>query len=419
MGIHSNGTTSNNGIPLRSVYLDHAATTGVLPEVLDAMVPYYTEKYGNPSSVHAWGRAAHQGMEGARRQVASVLGCRPREIVFTSGGTESDNLAMKGVAWAFRRTKDERRRTNDDGASPANGPGHIIISAIEHHAIIHSAEELEHFGFEVTTVPVDRYGIVDPAEVARAMRPDTVLVSIMYANNEIGTIQPVRAIADIAHRGGAYFHTDAVQGGAYLPLKVDELGVDLLSLSAHKFYGPKGVGILYVRNGTNIVPIQHGGSQESRRRASTENVPGIVGLGAALARAHANLEVEGAYVRGLRDRLITGIQERIPGSHLMGHETERLPNNANFCIEGIEAETLLLKLDMRGIGASSGAACASGSTEPSHVLRALGVPRDLAEGSLRLTLGLDNTAEDIEYTLDVLESCVAELRASGEPALQA
>ena len=411
MGIHSNGTTSNNGIPLRSVYLDHAATTGVLPEVLDAMIPYYTEKYGNPSSVHAWGRAAHQGMEGARRQVASVLHCRPREVVFTSGGTESDNLAMKGVAWAYRRGLNPNKQAEA-------GPGHIIISAIEHHAIIHSAEEMEQHSFEVTTVPVDNYGIVDPSDVERAMRPDTVLVSIMYANNEIGTIQPVREIADIAHRGGAYFHTDAVQGGAYLPLNVDALGADLLSLSAHKFYGPKGVGILYIRNGTAIVPIQHGGSQESRRRASTENVPGTVGLGTALSRAHANLDAEGEYVRGLRDRLIAGIQERIPGSHLMGHPGERLPNNANFCIEGIEAETLLLKLDMRGIGASSGAACASGSTEPSHVLRALGVPRELAEGSLRLTLGLDNTAEDIEYTLDVLESCVAELRAS-EPALKA
>lgn len=410
MGIHSNGTTSNNGIPQRSVYLDHAATTGVLPEVVDAIIPYYTEKYGNPSSVHAWGRAAHQGMEAARRQVSVVLGCRPREIVFTSGGTESDNLAMKGVAWAWRR------RTTDDGR-PADGPGHIIISAIEHHAIIHSAEELEQHGFEITTVPVDSYGVVNPDDVARAMRPDTILVSIMYANNEIGTIQPVRQIADIAHAGGAYFHTDAVQAGGYLSLNVNELGADMLSLSAHKFYGPKGVGILYIKNGTAILPIQHGGSQESRRRASTENVPGIVGLGVALTRSHANLQAEGEYVRNLRDRLVNGIMERIPNVHYMGHPTERLPNNASFCIEGIEAETLLLKLDMRGIGASSGAACASGSTEPSHVLRALGVPRDLAEGSLRLTLGIDNTAEDIDYTLEVLQSCVAELRTS-EPAMQ-
>lgn len=411
MGIHSNGTTSNNGIPQRSVYLDHAATTGVLPEVVEAIIPYYTEKYGNPSSVHAWGRAAHQGMEAARRQVSVVLGCRPREIVFTSGGTESDNLAMKGVAWAYRRGL-------NPGRQPSEGPGHIIISAIEHHAIIHSAEELEQHGFEITTVPVDSYGVVNPEDVARAMRPDTILVSIMYANNEIGTIQPVRQIADIAHAGGAYFHTDAVQAGGYLSLDVNELGADLLSLSAHKFYGPKGVGILYIKNGTAILPIQHGGSQESRRRASTENVPGIVGLGAALTRSHANLQAEAEYVRNLRDRLVSGIMERIQGVHFMGHPTERLPNSASFCIEGIEAETLLLKLDMRGIGASSGAACASGSTEPSHVLRALGVPRDLAEGSLRLTLGIDNTAEDIDYTLEVLQSCVGELRTT-EAAIQA
>ena len=259
--------------------------------------------------------------------------------------------------------------------------------------------------------------MVNPDDVARAMRPDTVLVSIMYANNEIGTIQPVREIADIAHAGGAYFHTDAVQAGGYLDLNVDRLGADLLSLSAHKFYGPKGVGILYIRQDTAIVPQQHGGSQESRRRASTENVPGIVGLGAALERAHANIVGETEYVRGLRDRLISGISERIPAAHLMGHPTNRLPNNANFCIEGIEGETMLLRLDMRGIGASSGAACASGSSEPSHVLRALGVPKELAQGSLRLTVGIDNSPEDIDYALDVLESCVSELRAS-EPALK-
>jgi cysteine desulfurase len=411
MGIHSNGTTSSNGLPERSVYLDHAATTAVLPEVLDAMLPFFTEKSGNPSSVHAWGRAAHQGMENARRQVATVLGCRPREVVFTSGGTESDNFAVKGVAWAYRRGLNPNKQ-------PSAGPGHIIISAIEHHAILHSAEELEHHGFETTVLRVDRFGSVNPDDVARAMRPDTVLVSIMYANNEIGTIQPVREIADIAHAGGAYFHTDAVQAGGYLDLNVDSIGVDLLSLSAHKFYGPKGVGVLYIRHNTGIVSQQHGGSQESRRRASTENVPGIVGLGAALTRAHRSVGTEFEYVRGLRDRLISGIMERIPSVHLMGHPEYRLPNNANFCIEGVEGETMLLKLDMRGIGASSGAACASGSNEPSHVLRALGVPRELAQGSLRLTVGIDNTPEDIEYALDVLQSCVVELR-SGEPALLA
>ena len=404
MGIHSNSTSSSNGLPQRSVYLDHAATTAVLPEVVEAMLPYFTERFGNPSSVHAWGRAAHQGMENARRQVAGVLGCRPREVVFTSGGTEADNFAMKGVAWAYRRGAFEKKQ-------PSEGPGHIIISAIEHHAILHSAEELERHGFEITVLPVDRHGMVSPDDVGRAMRPDTILVSIMYANKEIGTVQPVREIAAIAHSQGALFHTDAVQAGGALDMNVQDLGADLLSLSAHKFYGPKGVGVLYVKANTPLLPIQHGGSQESRRRASTENVPGIVGLGAALQRAHQNMDSETEYVKGLRDRLVSGIMERIERVHFMGHPESRLPNNANFCIEDVDGETMLLKLDMRGIGASSGAACASGSTEPSHVLRAIGVPRELAQGSLRLTVGIDNTPEDIEYALDVLESCVTNLRA--------
>jgi len=403
MGIHSNGTSSSNGLPQRSVYLDHAATTPMLPEVLEAMLPYFTERFGNPSSVHAWGRAAHQGMENARRQVAAVLGCRPREVVFTSGGTEADNFAMKGVAWAYRRGAFPAKQ-------PSQGPGHIIISAIEHHAILHSAEDLEQHGFEVTVLPVDKQGMVNPDDVGKAMRADTILVSIMYANNEIGTVQPIKAIADIAHSQGALFHTDAVQAGGALDMDVQCLGADLLSLSAHKFYGPKGVGVLYVKANTPLLPIQHGGSQESRRRASTENVPGIVGLGAALHRAHQNMTSEGQYVQSLRDRLVSGIMGRIDRVHFMGHAESRLPNNANFCIEGVDGETMLLKLDMRGIGASSGAACASGSTEPSHVLRAIGVPRDLAQGSLRLTVGIDNTPEDIEYTLDVLEGCVADLR---------
>jgi cysteine desulfurase len=368
------------------------------------MLPYFTEKAGNPSSVHAWGRAAHQGMEAARRQVASVLECRPRDIVFTSGGTEADNLALKGVAWAYRRGMFPEK--------PAStGPGHLIISAIEHHAILHSAEELEHHGFEVSVLPVDQAGLVAPEAVAHAMRADTLLVSIMYANNEIGTIQPISDISRIAHAGGAFVHTDAVQAGGQLDLSVERLGVDLLSLSAHKFHGPKGVGILYIRPNVPLVPQQHGGSQESRRRASTENVPGVVGLGAALTLAQQYRERNTAHMQTLRDRLISGIMERIPNVHLMGHPTKRLPNNANFCIEGVEGETMLLKLDMRGIGASSGAACASGSTEPSHVLRALGVPHDLAEGSLRLTVGVENTSEDIEYAIDVIENCVLELRS--------
>ena len=403
MGIHINGTSSSNGHPRFSVYLDHAATTPVLPQVLEAMLPFFTVKSGNPSSVHAWGRAAHQGMESARRQVAAVLNCRPRDVIFTSGGTESDNFALKGVAWAYRRGM-------FPGKPPTTGPGHIIISSIEHHAILHSAEELEQHGFEVTILPVDSYGSVDPGDVERALRPDTVLVSIMYANNEVGTIQPIEEISKVAHAGGALFHTDAVQAGGYLDLDVHTLGADLLSLSAHKFHGPKGVGVLYVGQSVALLPQQHGGSQESRRRASTENVPGIVGLGAALTRAHQNLQSDVRHAENLRDTLINGIMERIPDVHLMGHPQRRLPNNANFCIEGVEGETMLLKLDMRGIGASSGAACASGSTEPSHVLRALGVPRQLAQGSLRLTPGIDNSPEEIAYALDVLESCVTELR---------
>ncbi|MDQ6693967.1 MAG: cysteine desulfurase, partial [Chloroflexota bacterium] len=306
MGIHTDSTSSSNGLPQRSVYLDHAATTSVLPEVLEVMLPYFTERYGNPSSVHAWGRAAHQGMENARRQVASVLGCRPREVVFTSGGTESDNFALKSAAWAYRRGLVTNKQ-------PGTGPGHLVVSAIEHHAILHSAEELERHGFETTVLPVDRYGRVSPDDVARAMRPDTILVSIMYANNEIGTIQPIEEIAGIAHRGGALFHTDAVQAGGYLDLSVERLGADMLSLSAHKFHGPKGVGVLYIKANTPLQPQQHGGSQESRRRASTENVPGIVGLAAALTRAHTNLSQETNYVRGLRDMLILGVTQRLEG----------------------------------------------------------------------------------------------------------
>src|SRR5437016_4217816 len=297
MSIHTNGTTSSNGIPERSVYLDHAATTAVLPEVVEAMLPYYSEKYGNPSSVHAWGRAAHQGMENARRQVASVLGSRPREVVLTSGGTESDNLAMKGVAWAYRRGLFDKKQ-------PSEGPGHIIISAIEHHAILHSAEELERHGFEVTTLPVDQYGVVSPDDVAAAIRPDTVLVSIMYANNEIGTIQPIKEIADVAHSRGVLFHTDAVQAGGSLDLNVDRLGADLLSLSAHKFYGPKGVGVLYVRRSTPFQPQQQGGGHERNRRAGTENVAGIVGTAVALQLGEERREENNAVCLRLRDRLI-------------------------------------------------------------------------------------------------------------------
>lgn len=377
------------------IYLDHAATTPVDPRVLEAMLPYFTERFGNPSSIYAAGREARAALDQARARIARLLNCQAREIVFTSGGTESDNLAIKGVAfWHL-----------------LNGRGrHIVTTAFEHHAVLHSAEYLERFGFEVTYVRPDPDGLIDPAAIAAALRPDTVLVSVMYANNEIGTIQPIAQIARICRERGITVHTDAVQAAGTLPLDVEELGVDLLSVSAHKFYGPKGVGFLYVRSGTPIVWQQHGGAQESNRRAGTENVPGIVGMARALELAYEELEERNAHLQRLRDRLIDEILRRIPGSRLNGHRTQRLPNNVNVTFEGVEGETLLLNLDLHGIAASSGSACTTGSTEPSHVLLAIGLTPEQARSSIRLTLGKDNTEQEIERTLDVLEETVARLR---------
>jgi cysteine desulfurase len=378
------------------IYLDHAATTPVHPDVVQAMLPFFTERGGNPSSVHHRGRAATQGLESARRAVAGVLGCRPREVVFTGGGSEADNLALKGAAYAHRMA--------------GHATSHIISIPIEHHAIGHTLDFLETQGFAVTQVPVDSTGRVSVADIERAIRPDTCLITVMYANNEIGTIQPIAEIGALARRHGILFHTDAVQAGGALPMRVADLNVDLLSLSAHKFYGPKGVGVLYVRTGTKIFPILHGGAQEHSLRAGTENVPGIVGLAAAFTRAHARRAQEVAHVTALRDRLIAGIQARIPDAHLQGHPTERLPNNAAFCFAGCSGEDLLLMLDLAGICASSGAACTAGSTQPSHVLIAIGTPLDLARGSLRLTLGAENTEAEIDYAVDTLERIVHELR---------
>ncbi|HMA37041.1 MAG TPA: cysteine desulfurase family protein [Chloroflexia bacterium] len=378
------------------IYLDHAATTPTHPDVLQAMLPFFTTRAGNPSSVHHRGRAAHQGLESARRAVAGILGCRTREVVFTGGGSEADNLAIKGVAYQHR--------------AAGHPSSHVISIPIEHHAVGHTLDHLASQGFAVTQVPVDRYGQVAVAEIERAIRPDTCLITVMYANNEVGTIQPIAALGALAHRHGILFHTDAVQAGGSLPIRVDELQVDLLSLSAHKFYGPKGVGVLYVRSGTQLTPLLHGGGQEHSVRAGTENVPGIVGLAAALTRAYAQAPAEGPRITALRDRLIAGILARIPDAHLQGHPTERLPNNAAFCFAGVSGEDLLLRLDLAGICASSGSACTSGSTKPSHVLTACGTPLDLARGSLRLTLGTDNTADDVDYTLDTLEQIVSELR---------
>jgi cysteine desulfurase len=380
---------------VRSVYLDHAATTAVDPRVVEAMLPYFTVQYGNASSLHTPGREARQAMEEARKTVAEILGVAPREIIFTSCGTESDNLAIRGVAFASRHKGN-----------------HIITSPIEHHAVSHTCEQLEReFGFEVTYVSVDEHGRVNPDDVERAITDRTVLISIMYANNEVGTIEPISDIGRIARAKGVPFHTDAVQAGGSLDLDVDRLNVDLLSLSAHKFYGPKGVGILYQRQGTPLLPTQTGGGHERSRRAGTENVPYIIGLATALKLAQEHRESNDARIVSLRDRLIAGVLERIPGAHLTGHPTARLPNSASFAFEGVEGESMLLDLDLMGIAVSSGSACSSGSAEPSHVLVALGLPRALCYGSLRLTLGNENTPEDMDYVLSVLPSTIQKLRA--------
>lgn len=381
--------------PAKLIYMDHAATTAVDPRVVEAMLPYFTEKYGNASSIHAAGREAREAMENARRTVADILGAHPEEVIFTSCGTESDNLAIRGVAFA------NRKKGN-----------HIITSSIEHHAVGHTCEQLEReFGFEVTYLPVDQYGRVDPDDVGRAITDKTILITIMYANNEVGTIQPIAEIGKIARAKGIPFHTDAVQAGGTLDLNVDKLNVDLLSLSAHKFYGPKGVGVLYQRRHTPLLPMQTGGGHERGRRAGTENIPYIVGLATALKLAHEHREENNHRIATLRDRLIQGVLNTIPDAYLTGHPTDRLPNSASFVFRGVEGEAILLHLDMMGVAASSGSACTSGSTEPSHVLTALGLPVEICHGSLRLTLGNDNTEEEIDYVLSILPGIINNLRA--------
>jgi cysteine desulfurase len=378
-----------------TIYLDHAATTPVDPAVVEAMLPYFTESYGNASSLHHKGREASDALEEARQTVADILGCKEREVIFTSCGTESDNLALRGVAFA-----------QADG-----GKRHLITSSIEHHAIGHTMEQLEEkFGFEVTYLPVDEYGIVHPDEVARAIRDDTALVSIMYANNEVGTIQPLAEIGEITRARDIPFHTDAVQAGGMLDLNVDRLNVDLMSLSAHKFYGPKGVGVLYARRKSKFWPMQTGGAQERRQRAGTENIPYIVALATALKLARSRVEEENQRLIALRDRLINGILESVPESALTGHPTRRLPNSASFVFKYIEGEGILLNLDALGICASSGSACTSASLEPSHVLRAMGIPIEVAHGSLRLTLGKSNTQEDVDFVVEHMPVIVHKLR---------
>jgi cysteine desulfurase len=383
-----------------TIYLDHAATTPVHPAVVDAMLPYFTEHFGNPSSIYQLGQDGRAALDRARAAVARVLGCQPAEILFTSGATESDNQALSGVAW-------HRRLREPDGPMP-----HIVTSAIEHHAVLHTADWLERIGFSVTRLPVDGDGFVNPADVAAAIRPETCLVSIMYANNEIGSIQPIAEISRITRDRGIPFHSDAVQAAGVLPLHVDDLGVDLLSLSAHKFYGPKGVGLLYVRRGIGIAYQQHGGGQESGRRGGTENVPGVVGLAAALERAETARAEYNHHCAALRDRLYAGLVAAIPDIELNGPSdwNRRLPNNLNVAIRGVQGETALLSLDMQGVAASAGSACTTGNSQPSHVLRAVGYGDERCRTSLRLTLGWGNTQAQIDETIDVFADTVSRIR---------
>jgi cysteine desulfurase len=377
----------------RFVYADNAATTSVSKPVLDAMLPYFTVNYGNPSSIYSIGRDAREAIDTARQKVADAIGAETQDIFFTSGGSEADNWAIKGIAYA--NIKKGR---------------HLITSRIEHHAVLHTMKALEKEGFEVTYLEVYTNGVIKPDDLAAAIRPDTTLVTIMYANNEIGTVQPIPELAKICHDRGVLFHTDAVQAIGHLPVNVKDQGIDLLSLSAHKFHGPKGVGALYIRKGLRFPNLIEGGAQERNRRAGTENVAGIVGLAAAIEIATADIVKKGEKVKVLRDRLIDGMLQ-IPMTRLNGDREKRLPGNVNISVEGIEGESLLLLLDMNGVCASSGSACTSGSLDPSHVLLALGLRHEVAHGSLRLTIDEDTTQEDVDYILEVLPKVVDRLRA--------
>ncbi len=389
------------------IYLDHAATTPLDPRVLDAMLPYLRDRWGNPSSLYAEAQEARKGLDAARRAMATILGCKPQELIFTSGGSESDNAALRGVAYAARR---------ENRALPAARQGnHIVTTAIEHHAVLHTAERLEQEGFRVTYLGVDSDGFIDLRELEDAVTDETVLVSIMYVNNEVGTIEPiadaVRAVK--AKNPRTVFHTDAVQAVGALDINVDSLGVDLLSIGAHKFYGPKGIGALYVRQRTPWLPQQLGGSQEKNRRAGTENVAGVAGMAKAMELAYAEFDSRNAHLHELRDKLFHGIPERVPHVHVTGsHDlSRRASNNFSCCFEYIEGEAILIALDLAGVAASSGSACTSGSLEPSHVLTAMGVPEELARGSLRLTVGVDNTLDQIDYVLETLPGIVSRLRS--------
>jgi len=379
---------------MEKIYLDYAATTPTDPEVLEAMLPYFSERFGNPSSIHGFGQETRKAIEAARSQIASFLGAKDEEIVFTSGGTESNNTALFGTLWG--------------NAKKGN---HVVTTAIEHHAIIEPAQFLEKQGYQVTYVKPDAQGMVSPDDIAAALTDKTVLVSVMHANNEIGTIQPIKEIGRIVRERGIYFHTDAVQTVGHIPVNVNELNVDLLSLSAHKFYGPKGVGCLYVRKGTRVLPFLRGGGQENRRRASTENVPGIVGAGKAIEICGRRMATEAKQQTVWRDRLIAEVSKRIDHVYLNGHPNLRLPNNVNFSVEFVEGESMLLNLDLFGIAASTGSACTSGDLEASHVLLSIGRPHELCHGSLRLTLGRFTKDSHIDKFLEVFPGIVAKLRA--------
>lgn len=377
----------------KSIYLDNAATTKLSPVVLKEMMPYLTDMYGNPSSIYHIGRESRKALDTARDRVAKALNANSSEIFFTSGGTEADNWAIKGVAFA-----NEKKGK------------HIITTNIEHHAVLHTCEYLEKYGFEITYLPVKKNGIIDIQDFKDALRDDTILVSVMFANNEIGTIQPIKEIGEITRERGIYFHTDAVQAVGNIPINVEDLKIDLLSLSGHKFNGPKGVGVLYIKRGVNILPMIHGGGQERNKRAGTENVAGIVGIGKAIELATKDIEKKSKKLTELRDMTIKGLMERIPDTILNGDPQKRLPGNVNVCFKYIEGESILLMLDMKGICASSGSACTSGSLDPSHVLLAIGLPHEIAHGSLRLTFSAENSKTDVEYLLETIPPIVDRLR---------
>ncbi len=379
---------------MRKVYLDHSATTPVHPEVLEAMLPYYKEKFGNPSSIHEYGKVAKVALEEAREKVAKLFNCSPYEIYFTSGGTESDNLAIKGVAFANKKKGK-----------------HIITSSVEHHAVLESCKFLKKEGYEITYLPVDRWGLVDPNDLRKNIKDDTILVSIMHVNNETGTIQPIEELVRIAKEKGVYFHTDAVQSAGKILLDVGKLPVDLASISGHKIYGPKGVGAIYIRKGTRIIPLSHGGHHERSRRAGTENIPGIVGLGKTTEMALKDMDKHNKHLKNLTETFFKKLKETVKDIQLNGHPEKRIPSTLNISFKGVEGESIILSLDMKGVAVASGSACTSGSLEPSHVLSAMRIEPAVAQSSIRFSFGRENVIDDVDYTLSVLPEIIERLRS--------